>query len=400
MPIPLVNVVTNLSHVIANNDGVYGPENPVMLAAVPTVRNSSIMQQAETESIMVKMVSSVERASKAALEMKENEEAPADVGILRNLSSPMKEGNTIAAGYMNYNPPHTSQVDGRTSGVIIPEWMPILFRPPKDMILDEIEAAVALYLFGTNKDDNNNGKEVIVKGRFANGERRHFKCLIPKGMVDQEILTLVACMQTYEECDQPSCWFLPTTFSQYVLDWSRSPKAVMGYYQDDFMGKIELLSKIFVPINDGHLHWYLLVVDLKQKLLVILDSKPNPTLSELKRRNIKKLALFMEEMFQHNSFYEFRLTPKPLISEFKIKEAEGVGEQLPGSNDCGVWVAMWMKECAWTNDYKISVTQASRMRIALDLVLKPFNKRKDKIISKAFANIKSSEEKRRNLVKI
>ncbi|KAJ1391640.1 hypothetical protein SESBI_36514, partial [Sesbania bispinosa] len=76
---------------------------------------------------------------------------------------------------------------------------------------------------------------------------------------------------------------------QYVLEWSRSPKVVMRHYQDDFMGKIELLSK---------------------------------------------------------------------------------------------------------------VTKASRMRIALDLVLKPFNKRKDEIISKAFVNIKNTKEQRRNLVRI
>ncbi|KAJ1392489.1 Ulp1 protease family, C-terminal catalytic domain [Sesbania bispinosa] len=220
--------------------------------------------------------------SKVALEMKENEEAHDDVGNLRNLSSSMKEGNTIVAGYMNYNPPHTSQVDGRTSGMIIPE-------------------------------------EFIIKWCFANGEKRYLKSLIPIGMVDQELLA----------CKPMKKAIIPHVGS--YPQHSRSSKVVMGYYQDDFMGIIELLSKIFVPINDGHLHWYLLVVDLKEKLLVILDSKPNPTLSELRRRNIKKLSLFMEEMFQYNSFYEFCLTPKPLISECKIKEAEGVGEQLPGS---------------------------------------------------------------------
>ncbi|KAJ1380994.1 hypothetical protein SESBI_45530 [Sesbania bispinosa] len=44
--------------------------------------------------------------------------------------------------------------DGRTEGVCIPWWMPVLFRPPTEMILDEIEAHVTAYIFGLKYDED------------------------------------------------------------------------------------------------------------------------------------------------------------------------------------------------------------------------------------------------------
>ena len=42
-------------------------------------------------------------------------------------------------------------------------------------------------------------------------------------------------------------------------------------------------------------------------------------------------ALYIEEMLQHDSFYDFHTTKKPLISKYKIVEPEQIDEQKDGS---------------------------------------------------------------------
>ncbi|RYR35513.1 hypothetical protein Ahy_A10g050663 [Arachis hypogaea] len=39
----------------------------------------------------------------------------------------------------------------------------------------------------------------------------------------------------------------------------------------------------------------------------------------------------------------------------------------------GIWIATWMKNCIWIDDYNIYVDDATRMRIAIDLIMKSYN---------------------------
>ncbi|TKY63984.1 Carboxy-terminal domain protein [Spatholobus suberectus] len=104
-------------------------------------------------------------------------------------------------------------------------------------------------------------------------------------------------------------------------------------------------------------------------------------------------------MLMDKSFYDHpHIVDKHVISNFSLVEPRGLGHQRIGSNDCGVWVAKWMIECAWREDYdQIFVEPATRMRIALDLVLHPYNELKDKIIQKAFQYWTDLEKKRKSL---
>ncbi|KAK7264491.1 hypothetical protein RJT34_32100 [Clitoria ternatea] len=45
----------------------------------------------------------------------------------------------------------------------------------------------------------------------------------------------------------------------------RSPSSLMEFYQNSHMGQVETLNKIFVPINKSNMHWFLLVIDLKEE---------------------------------------------------------------------------------------------------------------------------------------
>ncbi|MED6154077.1 hypothetical protein PIB30_108534, partial [Stylosanthes scabra] len=100
------------------------------------------------------------------------------------------------------------------------------------------------------------------------------------------------------------------------------------------MGKVETLRKIFVPVNEDNVHWYLVVFDMHEGQMLWLDSKPDPNKMETKDYNIRKM-----------------------------------------------------------------VDDTTRMRIALDLVIKPYNIKQEVILKAAGKNYKKIEEKNKNLVK-
>ncbi|KAJ1386935.1 hypothetical protein SESBI_40401 [Sesbania bispinosa] len=66
-----------------------------------------------------------------------------------------------------------------------------------------------------------------------------------------------------------------------------------------------------------------------------------------------------------------------------------VGRQAAGSNDCGVWVCKWMNDCHLSNNYNIKVDRGTRMRLAIDLVIKPYNIKKEQVVSEASAEWKN-----------
>ncbi|KEH39763.1 hypothetical protein MTR_1g009820 [Medicago truncatula] len=90
----------------------------------------------------------------------------------------------------------------------------------------------------------------------------------------------------------------------------------------------------------------------------------------------------MEELLMDPSFhgtdsnYDFKIT------KFKIVTPKGLGRQREGSNDCAVWVINWMMQRG-ENEYKIEVDEGSRLKIALQLTLHPFNDERDLMLAKS-----------------
>ncbi|XLR07846.1 hypothetical protein S83_035784, partial [Arachis hypogaea] len=188
----------------------------------------------------------------------------------------------------------------RSCGPKVPQWMPISFRPPKDMILTTNEVACAAYIFGPDLRCQVNRDEVLVSTRTAYASRASLATLIPGEQVIQDVIDSLTCIltQDHKKLNKlPSIWFLPTTFS----------------------------------------------------------------------------TIFIERMLEHKSFYNSSEITVPRISEFRVVEPSDLPQQRKGSNDCGIWVAQWMKECGWTDDFGITVYDSDRMRLAIDLVSKEFN---------------------------
>ncbi|XP_020968636.1 uncharacterized protein LOC110267433 [Arachis ipaensis] len=51
----------------------------------------------------------------------------------------------------------------------------------------------------------------------------------------------------------------------------------------------------------------------------------------------------------------------------------GLPTQKNRSNDSGVWVTGWMRECTLQDDFNIQINDSTQMRLAVDLVLEEYN---------------------------
>lgn len=106
-------------------------------------------------------------------------------------------------------------------------------------------------------------------------------------------------------------------------------------------------------------------------------------------------------MFLENSYYDCGINlEKRIISNFSVVEPRGLLSQRYGSNDSGVWVAAWMKECDRKNDYNcVEVYPDTRVKLAIDLVHSIYNIKMSKITEKACEHWKNVEEKKDSTLK-
>ncbi|KAJ1427452.1 Ulp1 protease family, C-terminal catalytic domain [Sesbania bispinosa] len=294
--------------------------------------------------------------------------------------------DTTSIYYLNNEPLNTHRYDGRTVEV------------PADMVLDDLEASIAAYIFWVNHDDPiDYGDEILISSSWGDAKRFMLNCLNPGARIISEVLNQLANRLTDIERSVDSyfiAWILPTTFSLNVLERGASATRMRTCLKNKFIFQADNLRNVFtaqilVPINDENEHRYLLVVNMFERKLTILDFFPTKDRKEWRRRNVKKLEIFLEEILDDPLLYdnENNFRSKQVISEFTLHEPDNLPKQDPTSNDCGIWVALWMTHCIWNIDYdKIQVTEDSRMRIVVDLVLHDYNNVKKLIVSKASDN--------------
>ncbi|XLU65697.1 hypothetical protein S245_024906 [Arachis hypogaea] len=198
-------------------------------------------------------------------------------------------------------------------GLELPSWVQVCFRPTASMGLNETELAIAAYLYGNHLMDNY--KEDIVILEFT-ARRDVFRSLMPEKPIVSLVLDLVADMMSIHLTRESGYWFLPTTFA------------------------------VFIPVSEttdeGHEHWYL-------------------------------VAIYLDEVLEDRSFYDFETTPNLISSQFEFEEPEGLPTLEAGSSDAGVWVASWMIACFEDDNFNIKVDDGVRMKIAVSLVLKIHN---------------------------
>ncbi|XP_057445604.1 uncharacterized protein LOC130737778 [Lotus japonicus] len=139
--------------------------------------------------------------------------------IGRKLFDP--ESDEIIDLYSTHEPVYGINI-GLKGGVKIPEWFPVIYRPPENIILNQVEAAVGAYIYADSNYTGLKGSEVLVRttDKKFSVDRKGLKTLQPMAWVDQDVLNVVVSMLTKQDrClgDKELPWYLPTIFSQILL---------------------------------------------------------------------------------------------------------------------------------------------------------------------------------------
>ncbi|QHO16032.1 Ulp1 protease family, carboxy-terminal domain protein [Arachis hypogaea] len=179
-----------------------------------------------------------------------------------------------------------------------PSWIPILFKPPAYMDLDDLDIKMATYVFAPNKRSD----EYLVTTNKFSGTRDNFKSLIPKEQGTWGYLVATMLTMQEKEIGCQTHWYLPAVF---------------------------LVCNVFFKLNNTH--WYLVVFDLCNHQTILLDSLPIVTNKEQKRSSIVKLAKYLEDMLKYDSFYKYNTPFRPRIFDFAFVDMLETGEQAPDS---------------------------------------------------------------------
>ncbi|KAJ1439026.1 Ulp1 protease family, carboxy-terminal domain protein [Sesbania bispinosa] len=247
--------MNNLTNMIATASPVMVGHNavgvPIIVNNIGTPRKSAVSEKNDTDTIMAKLGSSSEQQTNSQPYMDDKVEQGKGNGnqefyLGRRLFSNVNDGNT-STYFINNQPLNTHRYDGRTGGVEIPFWYPVNYRVPTDMILDELEASVAAYIFWVNNEDLDHGNEELINSSWGIGKRHTLSCLMLGGRVNSEVLNhLVTKLTTIQDnlSSYFSAWFFPTTFAHSVLDCGATARAMRTFYRKGgYIGKGDRLRK-------------------------------------------------------------------------------------------------------------------------------------------------------------
>ncbi|TKY61369.1 Ulp1 protease family, carboxy-terminal domain protein [Spatholobus suberectus] len=253
----IINGLNNLTNIVASQSTMFSPASTLNTMSLmhnqsQTPRDSTVIKPSKTDEILAKLKSTINGSSsskKKKVDKNKKISPLMDDTLRKKLFSHTISGKSCGM-LAEMEPLHNVAYDGMKTSVDIPKWIPILFRPPPCIVLDDVQAVVVAYIFGSNKDDDINGKEVIMTTTTTYADRNTLKTLMPKGLVDQEVLNVLVSILTCQErsigvnAGDASFWYMPTLIAQFALGWTKDPGNVRDFYQDDYMGKVDYLRKV------------------------------------------------------------------------------------------------------------------------------------------------------------
>ncbi|CAN1318363.1 hypothetical protein LINPERPRIM_LOCUS30783 [Linum perenne] len=170
-------------------------------------------------------------------------------------------------------------------------------------------------------------------------------------------------------------WFLPDHFEYFGRTKCMTYKEAVRNYKDTFFSVSHKCTKIYVPMNEDSLHWYLVVVRMDDNIVHMVDSM-HATKSITDKRNeaIKNMLKFLYTTISYLWMDVRETALAPRIMDWKIIFPDDVAQQN-NSYDCGMWVCQWMITEDYSPSYCKQYTSASmRMRLAQELIMHPSNK--------------------------
>ncbi|KAL4393539.1 hypothetical protein AHAS_Ahas02G0062100 [Arachis hypogaea] len=242
--------------------------------------------------------------------------------------------------------------------------------------------------------------EVLIDIGDCLASRGALMTLAPKQEVVDDVLNAMVRMLT--NASQRSCWFLPTTIMQAALGGRSLTSANMTSIRNSYMrSKVDHTTRVYQPMWCDQ-YWYLMIIDVPRMKLENRNASGGKTRhcshfhkADWQNGKLTSLALYLESLTLGKSWLSGPDAMRPRFSTFEFEEQD-VPQQQGDSMDCGVWVAQWMiREHLW-QDYGVQITMviseilfqhvnnATRMRLAVDLVTKSYNELAEDAVAKAF----------------
>ncbi|XP_020971202.1 ubiquitin-like-specific protease 1A [Arachis ipaensis] len=138
--------------------------------------------------------------------------------------------------------------------------------PPPGMQFVGHELAVAAYIFANGLQLS----EILVENEHCTGNWEALWTLRPGEEVVDDVINLVVAMFSSNMAEKQR-WWLPTTFAQIAMSPGHHCKSTLDYIVAKYMGFVDNLLKIYVPLHMGR-HCYLMIVDMWDQNLIYLDS--------------------------------------------------------------------------------------------------------------------------------
>ncbi|KAL4299890.1 hypothetical protein AHAS_Ahas17G0146100 [Arachis hypogaea] len=259
----------------------------------------------------------------------------------------------------------------------IPKAFNLAFVPTRSMDLAGVELPVATYIFSKDLPKS----EILADVGHCVADRTALLTLGPNERVMDDVITIVATMLSKTSSQHQ--WFMPTMIMQDALQGTRMTQANMDAVVSKHMRcKVDKVTEIFQPMwTDGH--WYLMVVDVRRQRLIYFDSFKCPTETESRKLAMTQVALHLESLTIGPKWLSKTTAERPRFSSFPFEEPV-VPQQHHLSMDCGVWVLQWMiRGALWAIHSVTAVNSQTRMRIAVDLVLRSHNAKAIDVVEKA-----------------
>ncbi|KAG5525111.1 hypothetical protein RHGRI_031702 [Rhododendron griersonianum] len=141
-------------------------------------------------------------------------------------------------------------------------------------------------------------REQLCNLGISYATRSDFMSLRKNGWVVGEIINAVALRKTLIQSKRdpnalwPS-WYLPTYLASYALNGGINSRTWVKYYggSSRYTGILESVERVYIPINENNIHWFMCVVNFKDANVYVLDSLPS--LSKPKVQN-EKVFLFLD----------------------------------------------------------------------------------------------------------
>ncbi|MED6138267.1 hypothetical protein PIB30_072633 [Stylosanthes scabra] len=194
-------------------------------------------------------------------------------------------------------PPRRSQVGSarhRTQPVpnpvtLIPEGFATIFRPTAEMAMNLADCKTAAYIFG---HFNRIGEILFRNGAFTM-PRGVFYSISPGEQLHPNVVRTLCFLaaDAASKREPVRAWFLPCSFATHV--WAgASPSEMDVAYAHPYMPATKTLRHVFIPVAEPDGAYYLVLIDLKDRVVYSLDVCRSAETVAQREALIDKLVIF------------------------------------------------------------------------------------------------------------